>query len=324
MQTLWRSYRVLPGRRILIGGNGPLNLQVACELMAGGADVVAVVEAAPATSFARAGHIAAMALADPRLTARGLSLLRRAKAGGAALRHGHVIRRIEATDGGLVVEIGPLAGPSGERFTVDAVAMGYGFQPSNEVLRALGAEHAWDPGAGLLRTARNDECETTVASVFAVGDCAGLGGAPAAMAEGTIAGLAVARRLGRASDAGEAARARADLARHRRFQQALWALYAAPRAGFSLADEETLICRCEEVTKGEIVAAASGGASAIGAVKRLTRCGMGRCQGRYCGPLLVEELSRRSGQPIGEHDFFAPRGPFKPLRISDLVGGGGS
>ena len=50
-QTLWRSYRRLAGKRILIAGNGPLNLQVASELAAGGAEIAAVVEIAPVSAM---------------------------------------------------------------------------------------------------------------------------------------------------------------------------------------------------------------------------------------------------------------------------------
>ncbi len=321
MQTLWRSYRTLPGKRILIGGNGPLNLQVACELMAGGAEVVAVAEAAPILSPGRAGAALRMAFTDSALAWRGANLLRQARAGGAALRFSQVIRRVTQDGDGLAVETGRPGEGAGERWSVDAVALGYGFQPSNELLRALGCRHDWDAAAGMLRTVRSAECETSVEGVFAVGDCAGLGGAPAALAEGVIAGYAIAARLGGNVDSGALAAAQTDLARHRRFQQALWELYAAPRAGLSLADDGTLVCRCEEVSKRELTAAIGDGGSGVGAVKRLTRCGMGRCQGRYCGPLIVEELSRLSGRSVGEMDFFAPRGPFKPLRIADLVGG---
>jgi thioredoxin reductase len=321
MQTLWRSYRTLPGRRVLIGGNGPLNLQVACELMAGGAEVVAVTEAAPITAPGRARAALRMAVADWGLTARGVSLVRQARGGGAALRFAHVIRRVTQTGQGLEVETGRQGEDAVERWSVDAVALGYGFQPSNELLRALGCRHEWDAAPGMLRTVRSAECETSVEGVFAVGDCAGMGGAPAAQAEGVIAGFAIATRLGGKADEGALAAARANLARHRRFQQALWELYAAPRTGLSLADDATLVCRCEEVSKRELAAAIGDGSAGVGAVKRLTRCGMGRCQGRYCGPVIVEELARLSGRSVGEMDFFAPRGPFKPLRISDLVGG---
>jgi D-hydroxyproline dehydrogenase subunit alpha len=323
---LWRSYRVLPGRRILIAGNGPLNLQVACEVMAGGADVPAVIESAPLASRAKFGAAAKMAMADTGLARKGLAMMWRARASGARLRFGQVIRRITQTADGLVVETGDLSDGPSECWTVDAVGMGYGFLPSNELLRALGAEHRYDTISRMLRTIRTPECETTVSRVFAVGDCAGQGGAPAAMAEGVIAGFAAARCLDAVmgSTATRVLRkAQDDLARHRRFQQALWSFYDAPLPGLSLADDDTLICRCEEIGRRELVAAMDDADPSIGEVKRRTRCGMGRCQGRYCGSLVVEEIAARSGAPVTERDFFAPRGPFKPVTISDLVGGHG-
>ena len=325
LQTLWRSYRALPGRRILIAGNGPLNLQVACETIDAGAIVVAVAEAAPLASGDRLGPLARMVLADPVLAAKGGGYLTRLGR-QSRLRLGVVCRSVEPTlAGGLRAEIGPAAGGPGESHDVDIVALGYGFQPSNELLRALGCAHDWDERAGMLRTRRNASCETTVAGVFAVGDCCGLGGAPAAQAEGTISGVALGRALGGAVTvalAQEADRAARDLARRRRFQAALWDAFAAPRLGLSLAAADTVVCRCEDVRKAELLAGAADGDPSIGDVKRRTRCGMGRCQGRYCGPALAEHLAAQGGRPLDEHAFFAPRGPVKPVTIADLVGGG--
>ncbi|MCX7342119.1 MAG: FAD-dependent oxidoreductase [Hyphomicrobiales bacterium] len=322
LQTLWRSHRALPGHRILIAGNGPLNLQVACEVMAAGADVVAVAEAAALFAPARAGAALRMALHDPSLTAAGLALMARARRGGASLRFGQVARAISAVKGGLEVELGSATGGHGERFVVDVVALGYGFQPSNELLRALGARHDHDPGIRALRTVRTRECETTVPNLFAVGDACGLGGALAALEEGEIAGLAIAERLGARSPAGVSTNAaHRRLEGHRRFQAALWRLYDAPSPGLSLADDATLICRCEEVSKAALLAAMADGEPSIGAVKRRTRAGMGRCQGRYCGPLIAAHLAEETGRPLDERALFAPRAPVKPVTISDLVGG---
>ena len=75
-QTLWRSYRTLPGGRVAIFGNGPLNLQVADELRSGGAQVVLVGEAAPAP-WTRPGAALAMLATSPGLSYQGLSTLRR-------------------------------------------------------------------------------------------------------------------------------------------------------------------------------------------------------------------------------------------------------
>jgi D-hydroxyproline dehydrogenase subunit alpha len=324
-QTLWRSYRTRPGRRVLIAGNGPLNLQVACELARAGVEVAAVAESAPAPGFRALPALARMAMTDPRLVRDGL----RYRAGLARYRvpllYGHVATAIEAKADGLTVTLARLDGRAigrTRRFEADAVCLGYGFQPANELPRALGASHDYDPARGHLVTRRDDSGATTVPGLYVVGDCGGLGGAKAAVEEGTIAGLAAARSLGlvpAASVARSEAAARRRLARARRFESALWSLFAAPRFEHQLAGSDTLVCRCEEVPLGRLEAALADGRPSIGEVKLRTRAGMGPCQGRYCAPVLAALLAERQGRPLDEAVFFAPRAPVKPVAIADLA-----
>jgi NADPH-dependent 2,4-dienoyl-CoA reductase/sulfur reductase-like enzyme len=316
-QTLWRTYRVLPGQRVLVAGNGPLNMQVACELAEGGAQVVAVAEAAPSAA-SRPREAIAMVAADPVLAVKGVRYLAALARRRIPLLHGTVLTGIaRADDGALCATL-----QGGRRFEADAVLLGYGFLPSHETLRALGAECRFDAARGQFVPLRDADTMTTVPGLYAVGDCAGLGGAPAAREDGVIAAVAAARRIGRTVPAemvAEDAAARRRLAKHRRFQDALWKLFAAPRAGLSLADAATVVCRCEEVTKGEIEAVMADGGPALGEVKRRTRCGMGRCQGRYCAPLLAEHLATAHGRPLDNLSLFAPRAPVKPIAIADIV-----
>ena len=317
-QTLWRTARRLAGRRILIAGNGPLNLQLATELLAGGAKVLAVVETAapfarnPATLFK-------MAVASPGLVGEGLRHRARLLRAGVPLAYGSVVRRIDAGGGGLNVSIAPIDGSGETAFDVDAVCLGYGFEPSNELLRALDARHVFDPIRGYLVPERDQDGRTSNPAVFAAGDCTGLGGANAALVEGRIAGAAAAADLGHKTAADELAGAHRTLARHRRFQSALWQLFAAQRFVLELADRETILCRCEEVTVGAVESALAEGYATSGEVKRRTRAGMGRCQGRYCGPILDALVAKRSGGERNEHSGFAPRAPARPFAIEDLL-----
>lgn len=322
-QTLLRSYRVLAGKRVLFAGNGPLNIQVALELARAGAEIVAVAELAPRPRFGALPAAARMLTSAPGLTWRGWRQLAELRRRGIAHLHGSVLAGVTRRTGGLTAEIKSWPGGGRvRRFEVDAVAMGYGFMPSNEVLRALGCAHRFDPARGHLATERDAEGRTSVAEIYAVGDCAGLGGAPAAEAEGVIAGLAAARSLGFTpppSQTAAAAAARAALRRHRRFQSGLWALFGAPRLLAELAEPDTLICRCEELTRADIEAGLAPGAESIGAVKRQTRGGMGRCQGRYCGPVVAALTAARRGEALSEAAYWAPRPPVKPIRIGDIT-----
>jgi NADPH-dependent 2,4-dienoyl-CoA reductase/sulfur reductase-like enzyme len=316
-QTLWRMARRLPGKRVLIAGNGPLNLQLAAELIGGGAEVVAVVEAAPRPSLAQIGGLWRMLASGSDLVLDGLRYHRRRRAAGTPMIHGHVVASVTKSGDGLSVALAP-----GGRFEVDVLCLGYGFEPSNELLRLLGCAHDYDPGRRHLVTRRDSEGRTTIPGLYALGDCTGLGGARVALAEGTIAGFAAAAELGHSLNRErgvELDHARADRARHRRFQQALWSLYAAPANSARLLTHETVICRCEEVTYGEIEMALSDEIKSAGAVKRRTRLGMGRCQGRYCTPVLENLLLEKCGQHRGEFTGFAPRVPVKPLPIGEIV-----
>ncbi|MBI3455844.1 MAG: FAD-dependent oxidoreductase [Candidatus Rokubacteria bacterium] len=323
-QTFWRSYRTLPGRRVLIAGNGPLNIQVACEFAKAGAAVVAVAESAGAPSLGSFRALAAMAAADPALVRAGVGY----RAGLARYRvpllYRHVVTRIVREGDGLAVTLtrldGRVAG-RGRCFHADVVCLGYGFQPSNEILRALGAKHDYDPARGQLVTRRTADGRTTVPGVYGVGDCCGLGGAKVSVEEGTLAGLAAARSLGLATPGAALAEAdaRRRLARARRFERALWSLFEAPRFEYELADGDTAVCRCEEVSFGQIEATLADGALSIGEVKQRTRAGMGRCQGRYCAPVIAALLADRQGRRVDELAFFAPRAPVKPVAVVDLA-----
>ncbi len=313
-QTLWRSYRTLPGRRVAICGSGPLNLQVALELARGGAEVSLVAEAAPSPLASPLAALA-VALAGPALTLKGAQMLVALRSRGVPVRRRTKVQAITSEDGALRVMFDGPGDP--EPVVVDALCMNHGFEPQNEILRLLGADMRYDGRFGHLRCQRSASMETTVAGVYAVGDCAGLGGAPAAVAEGRIAGAAAAAACGH-GDAHDLFADHRALARHRRFQRRLWALHAVGPHPMA-APDDTIICRCEEVTLGELRAAMREESGHVGTVKRTTRLGMGRCQGRYCGPVAVRLLAEERGIGIDDRSFFAPRVPIKPVAISTIL-----
>lgn len=324
-QTLWRSYRTLPGRRVLIAGNGPLNMQVAYEFAKAGATVVAVAETACAPNVGSLRALATMAMTEWDLMQAGVRYRMGLARQRVPLLYRHVVTRIERASDGLVATLARLkgreAGGHTRQFHADIVCLGYGFQPSNEILRSLGARHDYDAARGQLVTRRSGDGATTVAGVYGVGDCCGVGGARAAVEEGTLAGVAAARSVGLTAPAASLGEAQAQrrLVRARRFEDALWSLFDAPRFTYELADRETIVCRCEEVSLGQLEAALADGRPSIGEVKQRTRAGMGRCQGRFCAPAVGALLAARRGRGLDEFSFFAPRAPVKPVALADLA-----
>lgn len=312
-QTLVRSYGVAPGERILVAGNGPLNLQVATELARGGAHVVAVAEAAPAP-WTRPGEAMALMRAEPPLAVAGLRQLATLK------RHGVPVlwrTRLARVEGSGRARRAVLVGAAGEEqsFAVDAVCIGERFAPANELPRLLGCAHAASTdGFPHLEVVRDDAGATTLADVFVVGEAGAFGGAHIAMAQGRLAGAESLRRLGRGTGDDEAARRR--LGRHRRFQKALWRLFAAGQPGPAGVKKDTILCRCEAVTRAALEETATqADVGDLATLKRLTRAGMGRCQGRYCTPRLATLLA----PPKEEAGFLAPQMPLRPVPLAALA-----
>jgi len=324
-QSMLRNYGTLPGKRILIAGNGPLNLQVALELFQAGAEVFAVAELANKPGVARFFEGLRMGLTAPGLMKNGIHYLIGLRRSGVPVLYQQGLASVEKTRTGLRAWTGRVRTDridAENSYDVDIVCMGYGFQPNNEILRCLGCRHSYDEYRGHLVTDRSSNCETSVPGVYAIGDCCGLGGAPSALQDGVIAATAAVESLQitvSPEHRKEYKRAMRNLRRHQTFQTALWQVFAAPRFQTELANSDTLICRCENVCLKDIEKAISGNSQSIAAVKRHTRLGMGPCQGRYCAPLVADLLAKRSGRPIDEFSFFAPRSPLKPLRIADIV-----
>lgn len=309
-QTLWRSYRSLPGRRVAVCGSGPLNLQVALELATGGAEVAMVAETAPAP-WTRPLAALALVLAGPKLAAKGMRLVAGLRRRGVATRYGTRLVRVDPEGGALRATFRDGAGQE-VAVTVDALCMNDGFEPQNEILRLFGAGMTWDAAFGHLRCTRDAAMQTTVPGVFAVGDCAGLGGAPAAAVEGRIAGLA-------AAGAAVPPALHRDLAAHRRFQARLWSLHDPAPRSLDAAPDDTIICRCEEITLGQVRLGLADAPDHAGTLKRATRLGMGRCQGRYCAAVAARLVAGATGQPIADHSLFAPRVPVKPVSIAAIL-----
>lgn len=327
-QRLVKTQRVLPGEKILLVGTGPLQLALANQVIHAGGKVEAIVEA---------GHIdnrwrlARGAFGQWALIADALGYAWCIVKARIPLLRGHII--LEARGDGKVEEAviarvdGDWRAIPGTARTVetDAVCVGYGFVPSVELTRLAGCEHRYEPRLGGWVPVRTETMATSVGNVYAAGDCAGVAGSFVAVEEGRIAGIAAAQALGclSADDAkGRMAPSWSRLVGLKRLRAALDAI-SVPRAGlYELAKDDTVVCRCEEIALGEIRTALTNGADDLNAIKRMTRMGMGNCQGRYCGPALQEIIARE--RRISPNDLVPlnPRPPIRPVPISALAGEG--
>jgi NAD(P)H-nitrite reductase large subunit len=92
-----------------------------------------------------------------------------------------------------------------------------------------------------------------------------------------------------------------------------------PRAQICAPPDDTIVCRCEEVTAGDIRAMARAGQPGPNQVKAFTRAGMGPCQGRQCGLTVTRILAAAQNRAPSEVGFYRVRPPLKPLTLGELA-----
>lgn len=331
-QTLLKNQRVLPGKRILLSGTGPLQLAVGASLVRAGAQVSAILEGS-SLGLANVRQAAAMWGQWGRL-AEGWSYLRTLR--GVPYRFGWAVieaRGADQVEEAVIARLDanwrPISG-SEQTIPVDTILIGYGFIPSTELSRLLGCQHEYDLRRGGYVPVRGRNMQTSLTGVYMAGDGAGIGGAELSALEGAVAGISAAGMLGHLAAVQvteQVARLEGRLARQRSFAHMLGEFYTPGPGIFDLAREDTVICRCEEVTLGDIRAAAADGVRSTTELKALTRLGMGNCQGRICGELAARILAREAGLGDGylasRHatGIFTPRPPIHPIPLADMAAG---
>ncbi|MEN8651774.1 FAD/NAD(P)-binding oxidoreductase [Streptomyces sp. 21So2-11] len=310
-QALAKGQGVAVGERVLLAGTGPFLLPVAASLIGVGARVVGVLEAndpltgwlsQPAGLLAGRGKAGELAGYAALLARHRIPYRRR-----HAVVEAHGKDRVEALTTVRLDHHWNVLPGSARRIEADAVCVGFGFTPQLELAVAAGCSTR----GGFVTV---DAAQaTSVPGVFAAGELTGIGGAALAADQGTVAGTAAARILGARTRA--PVRALRRVREGRRFAAALDRAYPVRPGWRSWPREDTLVCRCEEVTLGELRRAVEDReACGVRSLKLVSRAGLGLCQGRVCG--------RNAAELAGLPDpatAFARRPIAAPVRLGELA-----
>lgn len=325
-QVMVRGFAVEPGLRALVVGTGPLLLPTVTALLGAKATVVAACEANGRGAALRAGFGMLRSGARLREAFYYLRALRRHRVDH---RFGWGIVRAEGDGDGVRAAViarldreGRVVKGSEQRLEVDVICVGYGLLPSIELARVVGCEMQHLPVRGGWVPTHDDDMETSVDGVYVAGEIAGIGGADVAAAEGRLAGIAAARSLG-LGDAAECARRARVAARarskERAVSDALLGAFDVLPGLYDLADDATLVCRCEDVTLGALRECARVFGSDMRSLKMGSRAGMGPCQGRICQTGVHALAQRRLGAAEGVMPCPVVQVPVKPVSIGTIV-----
>jgi len=260
LQAMVKSGLPVKGKRVIVSGTGPLLLAVAAYLRKHGAEIPLVCEQA---SWSRLGVFTAGLLSSPEKIAEALQLrkeLRRVRFAANSW--------VVAAKGSERVESVTVSRRNAEEtIACDYLGCGFHLVPNTELALLLGCEIR----NGCVVVDENQQ--TTVAGIFCAGEPTGISGVEVALVEGQIAGMSAAGHNA------ETKRLTNQREKSRRFAERLERAFQLRPELKSLPDEKTIICRCEDVRYSRLQLPGSWREA-----KLHTRCGMGPCQGRVCGP----------------------------------------
>jgi NADPH-dependent 2,4-dienoyl-CoA reductase/sulfur reductase-like enzyme len=297
------------GERVVLMGSGPLLYLVAYQYAKAGARVVAVLDSARL-----ADQVAALPLmlTQPSTLMKGAWYVAWLRAHRVPILRGAWPLKII---GGERVEALQFE-HRGQARTIDcdAVGMGHALRPETQLADLLGCGFAFDAVQRAHLPLRDAAGRSSVAGVYLAGDGAAILGADAAEWAGERAALALLEDRGMAVDAARARALEQRLAGILPFRRGLERAFPFPADWAARAEDELVVCRCENVTAGQLRATVrETGADDINRLKALSRVGMGRCQGRMCGVAAGEVLAQACGRPVGEVGRLRGQAPIKPV-----------
>jgi NADPH-dependent 2,4-dienoyl-CoA reductase/sulfur reductase-like enzyme len=318
-QIALKASGLVPEGRVVLAGTGPLLYLLGLQLRRAGANIVAALDTTPRDNWRKAAAHLPDFLNSPYL-GKGLKLLLEAR------------RRLPFIGGvtGLAVagtgKAERVAVEQGQRRQVidcDLVLLHQGVIPNINISNALGCAHVFDEAQYCWRPMVDEWFAARVAGLSIAGDGAGIGGAESAAWSGEIAALAAACKLGRIDGESrdrEASRARQQWRRAMRGRRFLDMLYKPAQTFLAPRSPDVIVCRCEEVTAGQIrETVRTLAVPGPNQLKAFLRCGMGPCQGRLCGPTVTAIMAEERGVPMAEIGYYRLRPPFKPITVGEIA-----
>jgi NADPH-dependent 2,4-dienoyl-CoA reductase/sulfur reductase-like enzyme len=318
-QIQLKSAGQVPTEPVILAGSGPLLYLLAWQYLRAGVAIGALVDTAHPRDALRALRHLPKALGNARQLCKGIGLLRAIRRAKVPWFRGASDLRVQGhtqAEGLSFVSAG-----QARQVPARLILLHQGVVPNTQPTLALQARHRWDDPRQCWVAEQDAWGELSVPGCFVAGDGAGIEGATAAALQGRIVAMGIAQGLQRIAP-GEATRLakpwRRRLARERSARPFLDALYL-PQAAYLAPADETIVCRCEEVTAGAIRHYATLGCQGPNQAKAYGRCGMGPCQGRQCGLAVTRLLADACGVSPAEVGYYRIRPPLTPITLAELA-----
>lgn len=319
-QILFKSAGVIPSDGVVLAGSGPLLLLLAWQYMQVGVEIKAMLDVTPlSNSFSALAKFPRALLAHHYLT-KGLIYQRDLKRASVVSKM--AVSNLKAHGDGELQSVSYRHLGREHSLATGLLMTHFGVIPHIWLTQAAGCQHQWDSSQQCWRPQHDEWGNSSIDGILVAGDGAGINGARSAEYTGRLAALQVLFSLGIISQAErdqQSINARKQKRKERHIRPFLEAYFAIPQNMLATTDKDTIVCRCEEITAGEIRAAVDNAHGDSNQVKYLSRCGMGPCQGRQCANAVAHIVADAGGKAISDSSLFRGRPPVAPLTLAQLA-----
>lgn len=328
-QILMKSHGVLPGLNTIIAGSSPLMMVLASEILSNQGKVATVLDENPFSKNLRILPI--IQHHWPKLFEGAFYMAQMMRNRVPIVNRARIIEargttKFESVIVAKTTPEGQVINGIETKYFADTLAIGHGFVPNIELAVQAGCDIEYQKAKGGWVVTVDKNLESSLNSIFAVGEITGIAGGKKSYIQGKIAAISILKKLDKLNFKKQGTQLSRQIKQlhslnHKQNAYAAFLnhLCQVPSIAYQQIHDDTLICRCENITMGTIKKAIRQDFVTSGGIKKATRCGMGRCQGRICGTVIFDiimALTKKTPEEIGPS---LSRAPVKNVAISSFL-----
>ncbi|MCE0495263.1 NAD(P)/FAD-dependent oxidoreductase [Vibrio salinus] len=301
------------GSDVVIAGNGPLLYLLAWQYLKAGANIKAILDY---SSFADQCKSSLKLIHAPKVMLKGLYYLASLKRAGVKIIHNARLNEAEGDNKVTGIKWNNSKAPEQtHHITCNAIAFGYGLRSETQLADLLGCQFHYHPIHHDWLPVLNEQ-QTSIPDLYMTGDNSGISGVYAAQISGKKAANQILNKLGLPVSNKKAKKLNRQLNHLKIFSHGLAQAFPFPELWAQDVSDDTVVCRCENITAGDIrTAIKTKNCTEINQLKAHSRSGMGRCQGRVCSTAIRELLAYETNNNSQNVGRIRSQSPLKPIPI---------
>lgn len=294
-------------------GSGALFYYVISQYLDAGAKIKAVIDTTPLNNYFKAAKYLPKALLKFGFFIKALGFF--AKFRKHKLKIYHFVDELMFEGDDELKTVIFKKGSKQVKIDTDVAFIHNGLAPNINLQLQVGCDYEYSKATRTVNIKTDEFMQTSVDNVFVVGDGKSIRGVDVAIVEAKIAANKILNDFNKIQ---KVTTYKKQLKSHMQIRDFLNTLYLPHKNFLYPTDDDTVICRCEEVTLKQITQALEQDCKETNSIKSFTRSGMGSCQSRFCGLTLLEVISKHTNTPIEELKYLKIRSPIKPIGIAEM------